>query len=95
MNYCGSGANSVTTKGDMLRFLWDFYTVTGCVDQPTRLDMMKVYRAVRLNHLDDTYNLTTSNYDLALKYAIENSLPSLSGCEQSAYDAYAGWNGVF
>jgi hypothetical protein len=95
VNYCGSGANSVTTKGDMLRFLWDFYTVTGCVDQPTRLDMMKVYRAVRLNHLDDTYTLTTSNYDLALKYAIENSVRSLSGCEQLAYDAYAGWNGVF
>ena len=92
---CGSAANNVTTKGDMLRFLWDFYTLTGCASQPNRLDMMRVYRAVRENHRDGTYPLTASNYDLALEYAIENSIASLSGCEQTGFDAYADWNGVF
>jgi hypothetical protein len=95
VNWCGSTADSVTTKGDMLRFLWDFYTVAGCASQPTKLDMMRIYRAVRENHRDGTYALTISNYDEALKYAIENSVPSLSGCEKAAYEAYAGWNGVF
>lgn len=93
-NWCGSTANSITTKGDMLRFLWDFYTVTGCANQPTRLDMFKVYRAVRENDRDGTYSLTNTNYDLALKWAIENSVASLSGCEKLGYDAYAEWNGV-
>ncbi|HKI00951.1 MAG TPA: hypothetical protein VKK31_03125 [Thermoanaerobaculia bacterium] len=93
-NFCGSTANGVTTKGDMLRFLWDFFTVTGCVNQPSQLDMFEVYRMVRENHRDGTYNLTNSNYDAALKFAIENSVAALSGCEQDAYDAYAGWNGL-
>lgn len=95
VNWCGSSANNVTTKGDMLRFLWDFYTLTGCASQPNRLDMMRIYRAVRENHRDGTYPLTASNYDLALEYAIENSVPTLSSCEQTGYNAYAGWNGVF
>jgi hypothetical protein len=94
-NWCGSGANGVTTKGDMLRFLWDFYTLAGCAAQPNRLDMFKVYRAVRENDRTGAYDLSTTNYDLALEYAIENSVPSLSGCEQGGFDAYAAWNGVF
>lgn len=94
-NWCGSSANGVTTKGDMLRFLWDFFTVAGCAAQPNELDMMEVYRMVRENHRDGTFPLTNSNYDLALEFAIENSVAGLSGCEQSAYDAYAGWNGIF
>lgn len=94
VNWCGSGANGVTTMGDMLRFLWDFYTLNGCDAQPNKLDMMKIYRAVRENNRTGAYDLTISNYDLALKYAIENSVPSLSGCEQTGYDGYAGWNGV-
>lgn len=93
-NWCGSTANGVTTKGDMLRFLWDFFTVTGCASQPTQLDMFEVYRKVRQNDRDGTFVLTNSNYDAALEYAIENSVASLSGCEQAAYDAYAGWNGL-
>lgn len=93
-NWCGSTANGVTTKGDMLRFLWDFYTVAGCASQPSQLDMMEVYRMVRENHRDGTYTLTNSNYDAALEYAIENSVTSLSGCEQGGYDAYGGWNGI-
>ena len=92
--FCGSDAANVTTKGDMLRFLWDFYTLAGCADQPNRLDMFRLYRAVRENDRDGTYDLTNTNYDEAVEYAIENSLPSLSGCEQGGYDAYAGWNGI-
>jgi len=93
-NWCGSTASGVTTKGDMLRFLWDFYTLTGCAAQPNRLDMFKVYRAVRENNRDGTYDLSDTNYDAALEYAIEHSVPSLSACEQGGYDAYAGWNGI-
>lgn len=78
----------------MLRFLWDFYTVAGCASQPSQLDMMEVYRQVRENHRNGTYPLTNSNYDDALEYAIENSVASLSGCEQGGYDAYGGWNGL-
>jgi hypothetical protein len=95
VNWCQSQADNVTTKGDMLRFLWDFYTLTGCNAQPNRLDMFKVYRAVRENHRNGTFGLTSWNYDLALEYAIENSVPSLSACERGGYDAYAAWNGVF
>jgi hypothetical protein len=94
LNFCGSSIGSVTTKGDMLRFLWDFYTVTGCAAQPNRLDMFEVYRAVRENNRDGTYVLSNTNYEDALEFAIENSVASLSGCEQAGYDAYAGWNGV-
>jgi len=95
VNWCAaSGLANVTTKGDMLRFLWDFYTVTGCNAQPNRLDMFEVYRAVRENDRDGTFPLSISNYDDALEYAIEESVPSLSGCEQQGYDAYAGWNGI-
>ncbi len=79
----------------MLRFLWDFYTLNGCADQPNRLDMFRVYRAVRENHRDGTYDLIYWNYNAALEYAIENSVPSLSACEQTGYNGYADWNGVF
>jgi len=68
--------------------------VAGCASQPSQLDMMEVYRMVRENDRNGTYSLTNSNYDAALEYAIENSVAGLSGCEQSAYDAYAGWNGL-
>lgn len=93
-NWCGSTANGVTTKGDMLRFLWDFFTVTGCASQPDELDMFNVYRMVREGHRDGSYPLTNSNYDVALEYAIESSVGGLSGCERGGYDAYAGWNGL-
>ena len=93
-NWCGSTANGVTTKGDMLRFLWDVYTLTGCPSQPSQLDMLEIYRMVRENHRDGTFPLTNPNYDLALEFAIENSVAGLSGCQQTAYDGYAGWNGL-
>jgi hypothetical protein len=94
-NFCAYVSSSVTTKGDMLRFLWDFYTLNGCAAQPSRLDMFRVYRAVRENDRTGTYDLSNSNYNAALEYAIENSVPSLSGCEQTGYDGYAEWNGLF
>ncbi|MGH9239567.1 MAG: hypothetical protein ACRD3G_16115 [Vicinamibacterales bacterium] len=94
LNFCSSTEAGVTTMGDTLRFLWDFYTIGECGAQPTRLDMMKVYRAVRLNHKDGTFALTDTNYGEALEYAIENSVSSLSACEQGGYDKFAAWNGV-
>jgi hypothetical protein len=95
LNFCAYLSAYVTTKGDMLRFLWDFYTLNGCADQPNRRDMFRVYRAVRENHRDGTYDLLYWNYNAALEYAIENSVPSLSACEQTGYNGYADWNGVF
>ena len=66
LNFCGYLSPFVTTMGDMLRFLWDFYTLNGCADQPNRLDMFRVYRAVRENHRDGTYDLLYWNYNEAL-----------------------------
>ena len=95
-NWCGlsSPFQQVATKGDYLRFLWDFYTVTGCASQPSRLDMFRIYRMVRENHRDGTYFLNILNYDDALEYAIENSVGTLSACEQLGFDAYADYNGI-
>lgn len=95
LNFCAYLSAFVTTKGDMLRFLWDFYTLNGCAEQPNRLDMFRVYRAVRENHRTGTYDLLFWNYNDALEYAIENSVPSLSACEQTGYNGYAEWNGLF
>lgn len=95
-NWCGyfTTTGSVATKGDYLRFLWDFYTVAGCSSQPTRLDMFKIYRMVRENDRDGTFNLTYWNYDNALEYAIENSVSGLSRCEQAGFGVYADHNGL-
>ena len=57
--------------------------------------MFRVHRAVRENHRDGTYDLLFWNYNEALKYAIENSVPSLSACEQTGYNGYGQWNGLF
>jgi hypothetical protein len=95
LNFCAYLSPFVTTKGDMLRFLWDFYTLNGCAEQPNRLDMFRVYRAVRENHRTGAYDLLFWNYNDALEYAIENSVPSLSACEQTGYNGYAEWNGLF
>ena len=60
-----------------------------------RVPLFKVYRAVRENNRDGTYDLFSWNYNDALEYAIENSVPSLSACEQTGYNGYAEWNGLF
>ncbi len=93
-NWCGISAGSISTKGDYLRFLWDFYTVAGCASQPSRLDMFRIYRAVRENDRTGDYPLSIWNYDDALENAIENSVGTLSGCEQQGFDAYAAHNGI-
>ena len=56
--------------------------------------MFRVYRAVRENNRTGDFPLSIWNYDDALENAIENSVATLSGCEQLAFDAYAAHNGI-
>jgi len=91
LNVCNSNVANVSTKGDWLRFFWDWYTAA-CTNQPSHLDMMRLYRAVRENNRTGEYSLSISNYDNATLYAIENSVPGLSSCERNIAVGYMNHN---
>lgn len=101
-NWCGSTANGVSTKGDWLRFFWDWF-VAPCGEQPTELDMMNLYRAVRENNRTGAFSLcadniqdgcSRANYDNATLYAIENSISGLSSCEKDFAEEAADWDNL-
>lgn len=92
-NTCNSTANNVATKGDWMRFFWDFYTAN-CTTQPSDLDMLRVYRMVRENDRTGSFDTTISNFDAATVNAIQNSIPSLSDCAKNYVTEAMSWNAV-
>ena len=94
LNVCNSYLPNISTKGDWLRFFWDWYTAS-CNSQPSQLDMMRLYRMVRENHRSGAFNLSSrSNYDDATKFSILNSIPGLSQCEKDKVDFYMDHNNL-
>jgi hypothetical protein len=92
-NACNVAVSGVSTKGDWLRFLWDIYTTT-CAAQPTFHDMVETYSAVRGNNDSGEFVLTNTNYEAAILYAIDNTVPGLSACERTRSHDYADWNAL-
>jgi hypothetical protein len=84
--WAGAGTNE-----DWVRFLWDWYTNTSdsCPDRPAKLDMLKLYRQVRLNG-----GLTMNNYFEKMQAAADD-LTHLSDCLRTdRFNSYADHNGI-
>jgi hypothetical protein len=91
VNVCNNNTSNVATKGDWLRFFWDWYNAN-CASQPSDNDMLTLYRMVRENDRTGTYNANYLNFDNATVYAIENSIAGLSDCEIDVIGEYMDWN---
>ncbi|MGI8565279.1 MAG: hypothetical protein ACR2LZ_02225, partial [Pyrinomonadaceae bacterium] len=88
-SWAGAGTNE-----DWLRFFWDFYTNTSnsCSAQPSKTDMLRLYRQVRLNG-----GLNTSNYFVKMQAAaadedLEDDMPEC--LRTTRFDFYAAHNGI-
>ena len=84
---CSTSWDSAGTNADWLRFLWDYFTVTSCTNNPTRKDMLKIYRKTRLNG-----GLTKGNYYTKTRNAMRNIYGAT--CLRNEFDTWANWNGI-
>lgn len=91
VNVCGNNTDNVGTKGDWLRFLWDWFTAA-CASQPSDIEMFELYRMVRENSRTGVYPLTYTNFDDAVRYTIDNSIGGLTTCEKDFVDEAMTWN---
>ena len=89
---CNNDWEGATTIEDWLRFFWDWYTTTPnvCADQPSKTDMLRLYRQVRLNG-----GLTKGNYYDKMREAVDDLDGDVSDCLQTtSFDAYGDHNGI-
>jgi hypothetical protein len=89
-NVCVSAADGVSTRQDYLRFFWDLHTAA-CASQPSQLDLLSLYRAVRENDRTGAFVLTDSNYDDAILYAVDH-MGGLTACEIDITSTYLSHN---
>jgi hypothetical protein len=89
---CTNELAGASTIEDWLRFFWDWYTTSPaiCADQPSKTDMLRLYRQVRLNG-----DLTKSNYFEKMQKAVNDLDGDVSECLQTtSFDSYADHNGI-
>jgi hypothetical protein len=89
---CTNPWSGASTIEDWLRFFWDWYTTSPgiCADQPSKTDMLRLYRQVRLNG-----DLTKSNYFKKMQEAVDDLDGDVSDCLQTtSFDFYADHNGI-
>lgn len=89
-NVCGGTLSGRAVIGDWMRFLWDFYNNNSgsCSAQPSKLDMLDMYRNTRLffPNLKDNY------FDSMQGAALLTTMPSC--LKQQRFDFYADHNGI-
>jgi hypothetical protein len=88
---CSDSWANAGTNEDWVRFFWDWYTNTSdsCPNRPAKLDMLKLYRQVRLNG-----GLTNNNNFQKMQDAADD-LTTLDDCLRTdRFNAYAGHNGI-
>lgn len=83
-NFCGAWDSS-GTSGDWLRFLWDFWSNAGC-SSTSKADILKLYSTIRLGG-----GFTKGNYYTRSEQRMTSVF---SGCKQSSFIDWAGWNGI-
>lgn len=91
---CAASWDSAGTNEDWLRFFWDFYTNTSdsCSAQPSKTDMLRLYRQTRLNG-----GLTSTNYFDKMRAAAEDEdlEDDMTECLRTTrFDFYAAHNGI-
>ncbi len=91
---CAESWDSAGTNEDWMRFFWDFYTNVSdsCSAQPSKTDMLRLYRQTRLNG-----GLTRSNYFEKMQAAaededLEDDMPEC--LRTTRFDFYAAHNGI-
>ena len=91
---CAASWDSAGTNEDWMRFFWDFYTNTSdsCSAQPSKTDMLRLYRQTRLNG-----GLTSTNYFDKMRAAAadEDLEDDMDECLRTTrFDFYAAHNGI-
>lgn len=91
---CAESWDSAGTNEDWMRFFWDFYTNVSdsCSAQPSKTDMLRLYRQTRLNG-----GLTSFNYfdQMRAAAADDDLADDMPECLRTTrFDAYAVHNGI-